>query len=135
MLQRLFTAYAAGSIAALVASCALWVAGRAELIAALDVSIAPSLTWPWIARRLIWGGLWALPYPLLLLGRMSPTRRGVLLSLAPSAAQLFYFFPEAHLGTLGSKLGTLTPLVVVLFNALWGWSLGRVVQFVEGRPG
>ena len=62
MLQRLFTAYAAGSIAALVASCALWVAGRAELIAALDVSIAPSLTWPWIARRLIWGGLWsALP--------------------------------------------------------------------------
>ena len=31
--------------------------------------------------------------------------------------------------------GALTPLVVVLFNALWGWSLGRVVQFVEGRPG
>jgi hypothetical protein len=59
----------------------------------------------------------------------------VLLSLAPSAAQLFYFLPEANLGTLGTELGALTPLVVVLFNALWGWSLGRLIGFVEGGSG
>ncbi len=134
MLQRLFTAYAAGAVAALIASLALWIAGRAELMTALDVSLAPALTWHWLSQRLVWGGIWALPFPLLRPRRMSPVRKGLLLSLAPSAAMLFYFMPETGHGTLGSRLGELTPVVVVLANALWGWALGRVLGFVEGKP-
>ena len=35
--------------------------------------------------------------------------------------QLFIIFPErAHKGMMGLELGTLTPLFVVFFNALWG---------------
>lgn len=135
MLQRLCTAYAAGAIAGLVASLGLWIAGRAELTAALDVSIAPDLSWRWLAPRLVWGGLWALPYPFVRPRRLSPVRKGLLLSLAPSAAMLFYFLPEAGRGTLGRELGALTPVVVVLANALWGWSLGRVLGFVQGHGG
>jgi hypothetical protein len=133
MLQRLFTAYAAGAVAALIASLALWIAGRAELTTALEVSIAPGLTWPWLSQRMAWGGIWALPFPLLRPRRMSPVRKGLLLSLAPSAAALFYFMPEAGRGTLGRELGELTPVVVVLANALWGWALGRLLGFVEGK--
>ncbi len=134
MLQRLFTAYAAGAVAALIASLALWIAGRAELMTALDVSLAPALTWHWLSQRLVWGGIWALPFPLLRPRRMSPVRKGLLLSLAPSAAMLFDFLPDAGFGTLGRELGELTPVVVVLANALWGWALGRVLGFVEGKP-
>ena len=132
MLLRLGTAYAAGTVAALVASLALWVAGRAELTAALGVSIAPALSFGWLSRRLVWGGLWALPFPYLPSRRMSPVRKGVLLSLAPSAAQLFYFLPEAGYGTLGRGLGTWTPLVIVLVNLLWGWVLARLLAYVQG---
>ena len=48
-------------------------------------------------------------------------------SLAPSAAALFYFMPVAGRGTLGRELGELTPVVVVLANARWGWALGRLL--------
>jgi hypothetical protein len=133
VLQRLFTAYAAGTLAAAIASLALWIAGRAELTAALGVSIAPALSWRWLAPRLVWGGVWALPFPFVRPRRLSPVRKGLLLSLAPSAAALFYFLPEAGSGTLGRDLGDLTPAVVVLVNALWGWALGRILGWVGGR--
>ncbi len=132
MLRRLFAAYAAGALAALVASLVLWIAGRAELTAAVGVAIAPTLTWHWLAPRLVWGSLWALAYPLLRPRRMRAVRKGLVLSLAPSAAQLFYFMPERNLGTLGQDLGTLTPMVVLAANAVWGWVLGRVLSQVEG---
>jgi len=135
MLRRLFTAYAAGALAAGVASLVLWIAGRAELTAAIDVAIAPKLTWSWLAPRLVWGSLWALAFPFVRPRRMSAVRKGLLLSLAPTAAQLFWFMPERHLGTLGQDLGTLTPAVVVLVNAVWGWVLGRVLAHVEGSDG
>ena len=132
MLRRLFAAYAAGALAALVASLLLYVAGRAELTAAVGVAIAPKLTWDWLAPRLVWGSVWALAYPLVRPRRMPAVRKGLLLSLAPSAAQLFYFLPERNLGTLGQDLGTLTPVVVLGVNAVWGWVLGRVLSRVEG---
>jgi hypothetical protein len=47
--------------------------------------------------------------------------RGVLLSLGPTLVQLFWIFPfKAHAGYLGFELGYLTPLLVFLFNAIWG---------------
>ncbi len=131
-LAGLLTAYAAGAVAALIASVALWVAGRAELTAAMGVSIAPGLSWRWLAPRLVWGGIWALPFPFIRPRRLSPVRKGLLLSLAPSAAMLFYFLPEAGRGSLGRELGDLTPVVVLATNALWGWSLGRLHSYVNG---
>ncbi|MBW2279784.1 MAG: hypothetical protein JRG82_03495 [Deltaproteobacteria bacterium] len=116
MLRRFCAAYAAGALAALVASLVLWIAGRAE-------------------PRLVWGGLWALPYPWVRPRRLSAVQKGLLLSLAPSAAQLFWFMPEQNLGVLGQDLGTFTPAVVVLANATWGWVLARTFSRVGGGGG
>jgi hypothetical protein len=135
MLRRFCAAYAAGALAALVASLVLWIAGRAELTAAVGVAIAPKLTWFWLAPRLVWGGLWALPYPWIRPRRLSAVQKGLLLSLAPSAAQLFWFMPERNLGALGQDLGTLTPAVVLLANATWGWVLARTFSLVGGGGG
>ena len=133
MLVRLSAPYAAGALAALASSLAVWIVGRADLTTAIGVAIAPTLTWEWLAPRLVWGGLWALGFPFIRPRKLSPIRKGLLLSLAPSAAQLFYFLPEAGLGAMGRGLGQLTPVVVVLTNALWGYVLARVMMTVQTR--
>ena len=49
--------------------------------------------------------------------------RGFIFSLGPTLVQLFMVFPmKAHKGTMGLELGLLTPLFVVVFNAIWGWT-------------
>ncbi len=45
----------------------------------------------------------------------------MLLSLAPSAFQLFFVFPLlAGKGIAGFELGLLTPVVALIANAVWG---------------
>ena len=46
--------------------------------------------------------------------------RGLLFSLGPSLALLFYFFPMKGPGMGGMGLGQLTPVFVLFFNAVWG---------------
>ena len=52
-------------------------------------------------------------------------------SLGPSLVQLFVVFPvKTEQGVLGLGLGALTPVFVLLFNAVWGltaaWCLDAV---------
>ena len=132
MLRRLAPAYFGGAVGALINSLAVWIFARADLLAAIGVGIAPGLTWSWIAHRLLWGSLWGLGYPLVRRVVPSPARAGLLLSLAPSAAQLFWFSPRSGHGLLGLELGLATPLVVVAANALWGWVLARTATATGG---
>jgi hypothetical protein len=126
MLRRFGMAYFGGAVGALASSVALWIAARAGLTALLDVSISPSLSWAWLQSRLLFGSLWGLGYPLVLRRARSPVRAGLLLSLAPSLAQLFWFLPDQGHGMLGVKLGALTCVVVLGANAVWGWTLAQV---------
>jgi hypothetical protein len=135
MVRRLAIAYFAGAVAGLVASLALWIAGRAELTAALGVSIAPPLAWDWLSRRVLWGGLWGLGFPWVARRDMTPVRAGLALSLVPSCAELFWALPSAGHQLLGVGLGALTPIVVLLANAVWGWTLARVVVAAGGSGG
>jgi hypothetical protein len=49
--------------------------------------------------------------------------RGFIFSLGPTLVQLFVIFPmKANKGVMGLDLGLLTPLFVVVFNAIWGWT-------------
>jgi hypothetical protein len=122
LLQRLSFAFAAGCVGALVNSVALWLAGQNGLTKLLQVDINPRLTPAWLYPRLVWGGLWGFLLLLPLL-KSKPLLRGILISLGPTLAQLFYFFPTvAHKGLMGVELGTLTPLLVFVFNAIWGLS-------------
>jgi hypothetical protein len=72
-------------------------------------------------HRLVWGGLWGLVF-ILPLWQNSLFLRGLFISLGPTLVQLFVIFPfQAQKGFLGLDLGILTPVFVVIFNAVWGW--------------
>jgi hypothetical protein len=68
----------------------------------------------------VWGGLWGLLFLLPVMQRRNILLRGMLFSLAPTLAQLFYFFPQSQRGVMGLSLGQLTPLVVALAGVVWG---------------
>ena len=112
--------FAAGAAGALANSVALWAAGTSGLTEALGVRIAPSFSPAWLYPRIAWGGLWGLLF-LLPLASQRWVAQGLALSLFPSLFQLFVIFPyRTSAGVLGTGLGTLTPVVVVAANAVWG---------------
>lgn len=117
--RTLSLCFAAGAIGALANSFAAWEAGRSGVTAALGVSLVPAWTLAWLYPRLVWGGIWGLLFalPLSIPGWAV---RGLALSLAPALAQLFIFFPRAGKGVLGLELGALTPVFVLVFDAIWG---------------
>ncbi len=120
--------FSAGCVGGLMNMLAVWLSGLAGLTQALGVKIAPQLTAPWLYNRLTWGGLWGLMF-LWSMRRLSYPVRGLLYCLAPSLVQLFVVFPfQAHKGVLGLQLGYLTPVVVLIFNAVWGLAAGAWLQ-------
>lgn len=75
----------------------------------------------------MWGFLFLLP---VLKGL--PFVRGLVWSLGPTVMQLFVVFPLlAQKGVLGLELGTVTPLLVILFNAVWGLTAAAVLALTE----
>jgi hypothetical protein len=112
--------FAAGCLGGLVNSLVVWAFGDLGINAALGVRIAPALTTQWLYPRIIWGGIWGLLF-LLPLMRSRILSRGIIFSLGPTLVQLFVVFPlKAGKGYMGLDLGTLTPLLVFIFNAIWG---------------
>lgn len=119
-LQSAANCFAAGCFGGLANSLVVWLAGAQGVTGALGVSIAPALTPAWLYPRIVWGGLWGLLFLLPLL-RGSLYKQGLIWSLGPTAVQLFVVFPlVANKGIAGLALGALTPLFVLLFNAVWG---------------
>ncbi len=127
-MRNYLTCYAAGSVGGLLNSLALWLCGLYGITAALGVSIAPQLHPEWLYPRLVWGGLWGLLFALPLF--TGPwLRRALLLSLLPSAVQLFIVFPyHSPYGQAGLALGTLTPLIVLAANAIWGLATAATLR-------
>lgn len=119
-LDRAAMAFAGGAFGALVNGLAVWAAGAYRLAVRLHVHIAPALTADWLYPRIVWGGLWGFLF-ILPVFRAQWWVRGIVISLAPSAFQLFYVFPqETGYGLLGLGLGALTPVYVIATNAVWG---------------
>ncbi|MBL4774761.1 MAG: hypothetical protein JKY87_01700 [Mariprofundus sp.] len=119
-MRTLLIVFAAGCVGALANSLAIWLAGHVGFNAYVGVSIAPTLSAHWLYPRIVWGGLWGLLFILPLL-QSKPLLKGFILSLFPTTIQLFVVFPYmADKGMAGLELGLLTPLCVLLFNALWG---------------
>jgi hypothetical protein len=123
-MRNLSLVFVAGCWGALWNSLAVWLFGVLGIAPALGVHIAPALTPAFLYPRLVWGGLWGLLF-LLPMGRRSFPVRGLLFSLAPTLVQLCLVFPlMAHKGVMGLQLGVLTPLLVVFYNAVWGYAAG-----------
>jgi len=119
-MRALLIVFAAGCLGALANSLAVWLFGYSGITASLGVSIAPTLSAHWLYPRIVWGGLWGLLFILPML-QSRLFAKGALLSLFPTAIQLFVVFPlVAHKGMAGLELGLLTPLCVLFFNWVWG---------------
>jgi len=112
--------FSAGCLGALANSIALWLFGYYGITSSFGVSIAPSLSANWLYPRIVWGGIWGLLFILPLLNSKL-LLKGTILSLFPTAVQLFVVFPfKAHKGVAGLELGLYTPLFVLFFNWVWG---------------
>lgn len=119
-MKQALLCYAAGAVGAVANSLVLWWAGEAGLTRELGVAIAPALSPAWLYPRLVWGGLWGLLF-LLPLWNSRIFAKGIVLSLVPTLVQLLVVFPlKAGKGFFGLELGTLTPLVVLVVNIVWG---------------
>ncbi len=130
-LRNLTLAFAAGCLGGLANSLVVWFFGQRGITTALKVNITPSLTLPWLCQWIVWGGIWGI---LLILPIFrSYLLRGLVFSLAPTAVQLFVVFPKASQGVMGLDLGNLTPLFVLIFNAVWGVVAGLWLIIVMER--
>ena len=128
--KRLTVIFAAGCLGGLANSLAVWLFGAYGVTKTLGVRIAPDLSPVWLYPRLVWGGIWGLLF-LLPVFRSSVLKRGLLLSLGPTIIQLFVVFPyKTDQGMMGMGLGALTPLLVFVFNAIWGITVAIWLRFV-----
>jgi hypothetical protein len=125
--------FAAGVLGGLANSLTLWFFGALGLSQLLGVNLAPQLTPAWLYPRLVWGGLWGWLF-LLTFPRLTYPSRGLVLSLGPSLVQILLVFPlKAHKGVGGIDLGYLTPLLVLLFNAVWGLTAALWLKWSRSR--
>lgn len=102
-MRRVLLCYAAGSAGAFANTL------LGHLLLQAQISFGP----PSLYKRLVWGGLWGLLFVLPPLQRTHWAKAGLLVSLAPSAAALFYF-------------GATNPLLVLSLNAVWGLVAARL---------
>lgn len=129
--------FCAGLIGGLVSSLFLWMIGGWGLTAMAGVKLAPLLTTSWLFPRLIWGGLWGIPYFFTISlprTRRHWVRKALWASLLPTLTMLFIIYPhQMNLGQAGLKLGLLTPLFVLLVNLVWGFVTGVFTRLLWGR--
>jgi len=133
-LKLMALSFSAGCVGGLSNSVVVWLAGAVGITASLGVSIAPAFTPDWLYPRVVWGGLWGFLFILPLL-KTSPCVRGLTFSAGPTAVQLLIIFPYvANKGFFGLGLGTLTPVFVVIFNAVWGLAAAAMLKRFDREP-
>ncbi|MFP5221958.1 MAG: hypothetical protein ACLGSA_06680 [Acidobacteriota bacterium] len=132
--RHLSVCFTAGVFGGLVNSLFVWGMGALGVFALLRVDIAPAWTLPWVYQRLVWGGIWGLLFMVPVLSR-SVWGRGALLGLLPSLVQLLVVFPNVvGKGMLGLDLGTLTPVVVLVANTIWGAAAAFWMMCSQEQP-
>jgi len=134
--RKLSNGFAAGSLGAV--ANVLFVAAMAHLglIAAMGISFPPPALPGFLYKQVAWGGLWGFLLIAPVLGR-SWLWRGLLIGLLASVGTLFVFFPMHTTagqgpGMAGLNAGTLTPVLVLLANWVWGlvaaWWYARLAK-------
>jgi hypothetical protein len=133
--RNILLVFSAGCAGGLANSIVVWVFGLLGITTLFGVNIAPTLTPAWLYPRIVWGGIWGFLFLIPLL-QHKYLLRGALFSLGPTIVQLFIVFPlKAHKGVMGLDLGTLTPLFVLFFNAVWGIKAATLLRIAEKYRG
>ena len=128
-MKKIMICFSAGCLGAVANSLVVWQCGELGITRWAGVSIAPSLTPGWLYPRIVWGGIWGLLFVLPFL-KSRFLLKGTLLSLLPTAVQLFFIFPyEANKGLAGLRLGMWTPAFVLVYNWVWGVVAAASIKF------
>src|SRR5438876_10238338 len=114
-----------GALAVVIFSVVLYYTGISAL---MGVNAAPKLSSPDIYKPLFWGGLWGIPFGLLL-GAVwkSLYLFGFLYFLAPVLALFLIFLPIGGAGFFGLRQGPMFTLYLLLVNLPFGIITALVV--------
>ena len=127
-MKKLLVLFAAGCTGGLAFAVAVSFLGELGITSALGVSYHHSLTPGWLYSRIVWGGIWGILF-LLPLSQSNLFFKGTILSLLPTAFQLFVVFPLfTSSGVAGMTLGFFPPLVILFFNWVWGMATALTLQ-------
>ncbi len=130
-MKKILVFFAAGCLGGLANSLAVWFFGDYGITSSFGVALSPSLTANWLYPRIVWGGLWGVLFILPFL-KLRFLLKGTVLSLLPTAVQLFVVFPfQAHKGMAGLELGLYTPIFVLFFNWIWGVVTALTIKFAR----
>jgi hypothetical protein len=132
--QRVAICFAAGVVGALAVvlfSHLLFQLGLSEI---LGVKAPVSLKSPDIYKPLFWGGLWGIPFALILEAIWSRLYLwGLLYFLAPVAALFLFFLPIAGLGYFGLHQGPMFTLYLLLVNLPFGIVTALTAKAIIGN--
>jgi len=135
VLQRVAICFAAGVIGGLAVVLFSHVLFALGLSAALGVDAPVSLRSPDIYKPLFWGGLWGIPFGLLLgavWGRLYLF--GLLYFLAPVLALFLFFLPQSGAGYFGLEHGgPLFTVYLVLVNLPYGIVTALAARAIIGK--
>jgi hypothetical protein len=130
-MKKVLICFGAGCLGALANSLVVWLFGEWGIAQWMSVAITPALTPSWLYPRIVWGGIWGLVFVILTLDKKW-VQKGGLISLLPTAVQLFFVFPfQAQKGMAGLELGLLTPALVILYNWVWGVTAATAIKFAK----
>ena len=135
-LQRVAICFAAGVVGALavvVLSHIMFAVGMSQK---LGVTAPVSVKSPDVYKPLFWGGLWGIPFGLLLDAFWPHLNLyGFFYVIAPLAALFLFFLPQAGAGYFGLKQGPLFTLYLVIVNLPFGIVMALVTRAIIGaRP-
>ncbi|MCL7488475.1 MAG: hypothetical protein M8357_09930 [Desulfobulbaceae bacterium] len=119
IVRKLSGAFTGGALGGLADSINFWVLSHVGITGMLGVTMKPEFTPSWLYQRMVWSGIWMLLL-LLPLWQKRIVLRGCVFSLLPSSMMLFMVFPDMGKGILGLGFGTMTPVVVIALNFVYG---------------
>lgn len=128
LVKRLGLVIFAGVVAAIVQVIAIYLFAALGLFRLAELP-TPTLGLFWSIKQVLWGGVYALLLLAPLLTQSRQAIRGMNVGLLRAAVTLFVINPMEGHGMLGMGLGFAWPVMVILFNLLWGgvagWTFGR----------
>src|SRR4030095_2472053 len=136
VLQRVAICFGAGVVGALAVVLFSHILFALGISAQLGVMAPVSLKSPDIYRPLFWGGLWGIPFGLLIGAAWQHLYLfGLLYFLAPMAALFLIFLPLAGAGYFGLPQGPMFWLFLLLVPFPLGIAPARVARAIMGdRP-